>query len=205
MITVEQLTRFAGINDLAMVEGINQTLERFEINTSRRIRYFMTHAAFETLGFAKFVENMNYRTADRLVAVWPRRFSMEHEPNKAYAPDYVAKPEKLANFVYGGRNGNVEPNDGWDFRGRGGFHLTFRDNYAAYSQDVYGDDRVVQEPDMVALPADAMMSAGWFWDSRRLNQLADSDSFTKVTTIVNGSAATVPNRLITLNKANTVF
>jgi putative chitinase len=205
MINSSQLMSFVGKSDEALVDSINAVLDRFAINTQRRVRYFLTHAAFETQMFTRFEEDLWYSTPERLVAVWPKRFTLDRNIRLAYAPDYIKNPQKLANFVYGGRNGNSGTNDGWLYRGRGGFHLTFLDNYKAYSHAIYGDDRCVTDPELVAKPADAMMSAGWFWDSRGFNHLADLDQFTQVTTQINGSAATAPARLKVLNKANQIF
>lgn len=208
MITIDQLKRFAGLEDQDLVDGINATLERFEINTARRTRYFITHAFVETKGFTAFSEDLWYKTPEVLVTNWPRRFTMD-SANKAlaYAPEYLKNPEKLANCVYAGRlgNGDTASGDGWRFRGRGGFHLTFRQNYSDYSRKMYGDDRCVVDPDLVMRPHDAMNSAGWFWDNRRLNQLADADEFTKTTVIINGSDRTVQTRLKALNRANVIF
>lgn len=215
MITKQQLMSFApntaAVSDdpyQDLVDAINATLDKFNIDTPRRIRYFMAQSFFETQGFTRFVENLNYTTPERLVAVWPARFTMSAgDASRAFAPDYAGNPEKLANLVYANRNGNGDAasGDGWSFRGRGGFHLTFRGNYVRCSQDTYGDDRLVQNPDLVmAFPA-AMASAGWFWNLHGFNDLADSDSLTKVTEIINGSAATVPERKVVLDKANLIF
>jgi putative chitinase len=173
----------------------------------RRVRYFLAQSCFETQTFTHWAENLTYTTPERLCTVWPSRFSMTPMGTKAYAPDYVCNAQKLANLVYANRggNGDVTSGDGFNFRGRGGFHLTFRNNYAAYSNARYGDDRIVQNPDLVAQPADAMMSAGWFWSTNQLNDLADADAFTRVTEKINGSDATVPQRLPVLNKANSIF
>lgn len=206
MISNSQLMSFVGKSDEALVASINAVLDRFAINTPRRVRYFMTQSACETQMFSRFEEDLYYKTPDRLVAVWPRRFTVDRANTRlAYAPEFIKNPEKLANFVYGGRNGNSTKGDGWTYRGRGGFHLTFLDNYRAYSQDLYGDDRCVTNPELVAQPADAMLSAGWFWERHGFNQLADADQFTKVTTEINGSAATVPKRLEILRRANQIF
>jgi putative chitinase len=206
MITQDQLKRFAGVDDQALVDSINAVTERFEINTARRLRYFMAQTSFETQRFTKFEEDLLYLSPDRLVAVWPMRFTLD--PTKkgmAYAPDFVKNPQRLANLVYGGRIGNVSPNDGWQFRGRGGFGLTFHDNYSQYSHDVYGDERCIVDPDLVSKPPDAMLSAGWFWNRNGLNALADADQFTHVTGIVNGSTVTAPARIVVLNSANGIF
>lgn len=214
-ITASQLAKFAShISDpmtLAnLTQAINAAMDRFSISASpRRVRYFLAQTSFETGGFTTWEEDLTYSHAERLVAVWPSRFSMnENAPGMEYAPDFVNAPEKLANLVYANRNGNgdVASGDGSAYRGRGGLDLTFHNNYAAASKYLYNDPSVyLNNPDLVAAPKDAMLSAGWFWQSNNLNTLVDSDSFTQVTRVINGSTATVPQRLPVLNSANAVF
>lgn len=210
LITTSQLNALVplGAQAQALTDAVNATMTYYGIaDQPRRVRYFIAQSCFETQNFSRWVENLLYTTPERLCAVWPSRFAMQPMTNKAYALDYVNNPAKLANLVYAGRNGNGDAasGDGWLFRGRGGFHLTFRNNYAAYSQARYGDDRIVQNPDLVAQPQDAMMSAGWFWSTNNLNALADADQFTDATRVINGSSNTVPQRLPVLNKTNKIF
>lgn len=89
---------------------------------------------------------------------------------------------------YEGRTdlGNVEPGDGHLFRGRGIFQLTGRKNYAVYSQARFGDYRLLMTPDDVARPELACDSAGWFWQMRKLNELADAGDFRAVVRKING-------------------
>lgn len=195
-------------NAQAIADAINATADFYGISSSaRRVRYFVAQSCFETQNFSFWSENLNYTTAARLCAVWPSRFSMTPVAGKALASDYVSNPQKLANFVYANRmgNGDASSGDGYNFRGRGGFHLTFKNNYSAYSQARYGDNRIVLNPDLVAQPADAFMSAGWFWSTNNLNALADADQFTNATKVINGSTDTVPQRLVTLGQVNKIF
>lgn len=203
--------------------AINATASRFRIDEQqRRVRYFVAQSYYETQGFTFWSERLVYTTPERLVTVWPTRFTMDrakvgtHAVNKngqpyaqalSYAPDYVNNAQKLSNLVYANRfgNGDEASGDGWEYRGRGGFHLTFRGNYAAYDQDVYGDGHIVSNPDLVAQPTDAMLSAGWFWNKNNLNAQADKDAFTYTTQIINGSTDTVPQRLQVLNRVNNIF
>lgn len=208
-----QLAKFAPALDQAtvnaLVASINDTTARFGIDQSaRRVRYFVAQSFFETQSYTKWSENLVYTTPERLVAVWPSRFTMDKSRTQfAYAPDYVNNAQKLANLTYANRNGNGDAasGDGWKYRGRGGFHLTFLGNYQKYSLDTYKDNRIVLNPDLVAQPQDAFMSAGWFWNSNGLSALADTDSFTQATKVINGSTDTVPQRLPVLTKANSVF
>ncbi len=209
MITIEQLEALAphATDQENTVNAINSVCEKFDINTDRRVRYFMTQTSFESAGFTHFEENLHYSHAEQLVRVWPSHFSMTGDDGKALASDYVGNPEKLGNFIYANRNGNgdVDSGDGWAFRGRGPIELTGRSNYEACSQAVYGDDRLVTNPDLVAECEAGFMSSGWFWSEHGLNALSDDDEFTKVTKAINGSAVTVPERLVVLDKANSIF
>ncbi|QBQ74663.1 lytic enzyme [Burkholderia phage BcepSauron] len=217
-ITSAQLAKFApqipATQLQVMADAANAAMAKFGIDASpRRVRYFMAQAAYETAGFSKLVENLNYTTPERLVAVWPSRFTMNQaDTSKAYAPSYVGNPQKLANLVYASRmgNGNVASGDGWLFRGRGAFHLTGRSNYTAYSQAIYGDTRVVSNPDLVTQAADLFMSAGWYWSQNGLSALADQDAYTAVTQKINGAQGEaltqlVQQRMPSLNSANAAF
>jgi putative chitinase len=211
-VTEEQILKLNGqLKDASgIAQSINQTCSRFGIDqNARRVRYFVAQSFFETLSYTYWSENLNYTTAQRLVTVWPSRFSMSaQDSGKAYAPDYTNNPQKLANLVYANRDGNGNPStcDGWNFRGRGAFHLTFRGNYQEYEADVYsGDGHIMADPDLVSQPADAFLSAGWFWNRNQMNALADADQFTQATKVINGSTATVPQRLPVLNKVNEIL
>lgn len=209
-VTKEQIRKFApklsdqNLQDIA--DAANAAMAKYGINsTSMRVRHFLAQSAAETGGFMKWEEVLNYTYADRLPVVWPTRFYLKGPDRNGKvvnigrgprnAVDYAGKPEKLANAVYGGREGNGDEasGDGWKFRGRGGNHLTFRNNYAAASNAIYGDDRLVQDPDRVSGYADGMLTAAWYWDANRILPLADRDDFSAVTKAINRpSAADLP-------------
>ncbi len=214
MITSDQLKRFAPDFDVPeekiteLVYAINNTMVRFEINLPRRIRYFMAQSFCESQGFTHFTENMSYRKPERLVEVWPSRFTLDvADKTKLFAPDYVRNPAKLGNAVYANRNGNgnVASGEGYLFRARGIFGLTGKANYAACSAFLYGDNRLVEHPELVAEYEAGVESAGWFWHNNGLNAEADADRFTATTEKINGSARTVRERLAVLKTANSVF
>ena len=101
--------------------------------------------------------------------------------------------------------GNIQPGDGRRFAGRGLIQLTGRANYTEYSHDIYGDERAVDDPDMVARYPDAALAAGWFWSKRSLNALADTDDVRAVTKRVNGGYNGLADREAKLAKAKSLF
>ena len=71
-------------------------------------------------------------------------------------------PEAFFNKVYDGRIGNGE-GEGYKFRGRGMIQLTGKENYRKASQAIYGDDRLVDTPDLILEdPKIAGEVATWF-------------------------------------------
>jgi hypothetical protein len=58
--------------------------------------------------------------------------------------------------------GNTEPGDGFKYRGRGFIQLTGKNNYAAASKAIYGDDRLVKNPDLVNDPSVAAQVSAWY-------------------------------------------
>jgi len=94
-------------------------------------------------------------------------------------PSYFAK--------YDGRKdlGNVQQGDGARFCGRGLIQVTGRANYGRASQALFGDDRLLKNPELLEQPEWAAKSAVWFWSSRSLNNLADGGQFTDLTKKIN--------------------
>jgi putative chitinase len=80
--------------------------------------------------------------------------------------------------------GNLQPGDGSKFRGRGLIQITGRANYAACA-DALGLD-LLNHPELLEAPDGASRSAGWFWQTYRLNQYADSGDFETLTRRING-------------------
>ena len=62
----------------------------------------------------------------------------------------------------GQQMGNNEPGDGFKYRGRGFIQLTGKGNYSAASKAIYGDDRLVKNPDLVNDPAVAAEVSAWY-------------------------------------------
>jgi putative chitinase len=81
-------------------------------------------------------------------------------------------------------NGPEESGDGWKYRGKGLIQLTGKDNYTRFS-DATGVD-AVENPELLAEPEMAALSAGWFWSTNGLNALADAKDVPGMTRRING-------------------
>lgn len=86
------------------------------------------------------------------------------------------------------RLGNTpeDDGDGERLKGRGPIQITGHDNYLACSLALFGDDRLLQFPELLEDPRIGCRAAGWFWHSRGLNDLADALNFKRITKLING-------------------
>jgi putative chitinase len=134
------------------------------------------------------------------MAVWPSRF-----PSLDVANQYANNPEKLANKVYGGRAdlGNTEDGDGFKFHGRGIFQLTGRSNVTICGNAL--GQPFAEHPELLLEPEWACMSAGWFWNKKGLNSLADDESWEIMTKRINGGLVGLDDRINKIHKAMDVL
>lgn len=161
-----------------------EILPKYGITTERRVAHFVSQCAHESNNFRSLEENLNYRE-ETLLKIFGRYFG----PGKRNAAEYAKNPEKIANYVYmdefrKSKMGNTQPGDGWRFRGRGLKQLTGRDNYTRFGASV--GMSAEQAAEYVATEKGAIESACWFWDSNKLNSLADGDDVTAMTKRING-------------------
>jgi putative chitinase len=175
------------------LEPLQETFEKYQINTPKRQACFIGQCMHESGGFKFLKENLNY-SAKALMATWPSRF-----PDIDMAEKYERQPEKIANKVYSGRMGNTEDGDGAKFIGRGLIQLTGKDNYKAFGEAI-GED-LVANPQLVEQPRYAALSAGWFWNKRGLNSLADAMDIDTLTKRINGGNIGIQDRIAKINKA----
>ena len=186
MVTAEQLKQL-GIG-AEWTDALNETFGRFNINTTRRQAAFIGQCSHECGNFRVLEENLNYR-AETLVKLWPKRF------DQAKAQACARNPKLIANTVYSNRMGNRDEasGDGYRFRGRGCIQLTGSANYF-HAGKALGVD-FIMEPELVATPKYAALTAGWFWDTHRLNELADAMNWTALTKKINGGTIGLQDRI----------
>ncbi|MCX7290792.1 glycoside hydrolase family 19 protein [Janthinobacterium sp.] len=103
--------------------------------------------------------------------------------------------ELASGTAYEGRAdlGNVIAGDGVRFKGRGLLQVTGRANYAACGVALGLD--LLAAPQLLEQAAAACRSAGWFWQSRGLNRLADAGDQERVTRRINGGVNGLAERL----------
>ena len=176
----------------AVIAQIPEVMDKFQINTPLRLCHFLAQCGHESGNFKAVNENLNYG-AKGLRGIFPKYF-----PTDALAAEYERKPEKIANKIYGGRMGNgpEASGEGYKFRGRGYIQLTGKDNYSAFDKVVA--ENILETPDLVATKY-PLLSAAWFWNSRKLNELADKGAtdveVTSITKKVNGGTIGLPDRI----------
>lgn len=170
-------------------EPLKETFEKYQINTPKRQACFLGQIMHESGSFKFTKENLNY-SAKALMATWPSRF-----PNLETASQFERQPEKIANKVYSGRMGNTEDGDGAKYIGRGLIQCTGKENYT-HCGEALGID-LVANPQLLEEPRYAALSAGWFWNKKGLNALADegtSNSFEIMTKRINGGLLGLDDR-----------
>ena len=190
----------------AWYKALIEVMPKYGINTERRAAHFISQCAHESGEFRIMEENLNY-SEKALNAVFGRYFGAAPKRNAA---EYARNPEKIANYVYmdefrskGGQMGNVNEGDGYRFRGRGLKQLTGRNNYTNFGKSV--GMTAEEAAEYVATPKGAVESACWFWDTNKLNTIADTDDVVKMTKKINGGNIGLADRQARYKKAMEVF
>ena len=169
------------INAEKFMPFINEACDRYQINTPIRQLCFLAQAGHES-GSLFFTEEL------------------------ASGADYEGRKSL----------GNINPGDGVRFRGRGLIQITGRTNYKALGDNLAVD--LINNPTLVGGKninvctaqqlKNSALSAGWFWNSRKLNALADAidikkpidsgtnlDNFILITKKINGGINGLHDRL----------
>ncbi|WP_313301024.1 glycoside hydrolase family 19 protein [Pseudomonas sp.] len=150
------------------VAALNATLPRWEIDNPRRVAAFIAQVGHESAQF-RYLKELG---SDR------------------YLARYDTGPLAV-------RLGNTPQadGDGQRYCGRGLIQVTGRNNYQACSRALFGDERLLAQPQLLEQPRWACESAAWFWHSRGLNALADQGAFNRITRHINGGLNGLEERL----------
>jgi putative chitinase len=169
-LSIDQLKRICPLARLAdlerILEPLNATMREFGMSGSTlRVAAFIAQTAHETAGF-RYLEE-----------IWGPT-----DAQKRYDPPFDLA-EKL---------GNIEKGDGFRYRGRGLIQVTGRTNYRTIGDQMRLD--LLAKPDLLALPSNAARSAGFFWQTKGLNTLADQADFDTITKRINGGLNGIQDR-----------
>lgn len=181
------------------IDALNKVLPENEIDTPLRVCHFLAQIIHESGHFRFNSENLNY-SASALKSVFKKYFPSDELANK-----YARQPEKIANRVYANRmgNGNEASGDGWKMRGRGLIQLTGYDNYKKCGE--YFNIDLIKTPDLLLVPEYSIKSACWYWNTRKLNDLADKDDIVSITKKVNGGLNGIESRKEILGRAKKIL
>jgi putative chitinase len=195
--TYDQLDKL-GI-DHKWLGPLEEVFAKYDISTPIRQASFIGQCAHESGNFKTLEENLRY-SAVSLMKVWPSRF-----PNLEVANQYASNAEKIANKVYGGRMGNgpEETGEGWEYHGRGLIQLTGKENYEHCGSGIGAD--LLTDPSLLLDPRYACLSAGWFWNKKGLNALADAGDYETMTKRINGGLIGLDDRKAKIAKAMSVL
>jgi len=201
-ITTQQLEQIIGTSkDLVInqiINYLNDDLSKYQVNSYLRISHYLAQVIHESGSFTFKKENLNY-SADSLVKVFPGYFTAD------LASQYAHNPEKIANRIYSNRmgNGNEASGDGYKYFGRGFIQITGKWMYQQITNSLKID--FINHPELLENYDNAVLSSLWFWDSHKLNDLADKDDILTITKKINGGVNGLSDRQIWLDKCKAVI
>ncbi|GAA0909086.1 hypothetical protein GCM10009552_19250 [Rothia nasimurium] len=134
------------------------------IRSPRELANFMAQVTHESNGLNRLEESFRYTRGISQIPVQSAWREGAAALESARKDALMGKPERLAELMYGGRNGNDEPGDGWKYHGRGYIQLTGKDNYRAAGEALGLD--LVHKPELAADPKNASKIATWYWENR---------------------------------------
>lgn len=174
---------------------INEKGKDFGIKKNEDLWHFLAQAGHETGGFNSLnvSESTYYTTAENLATTYSK-FTMDslaavNNSDLYYAPNYLRNSSGVANIAmcckFG--NGDVTSGDGYRYRGRGIFQLTWKDNYRAfmnwYNNNYDPDIDPVSNPDIISSDENLSVLSGLWYFKKRVIDKIPIDSLTTVKTV----------------------
>lgn len=160
MITVNQLKGICPFTRTGIlqqfVEPLNRWMDLYGINSTLRRRHFLAQLAHES-GCFNYVREIG--------------------SGSIYDTGRLAV--KLGNTP-------EADGDGQKYKGRGLIQITGKANYERCSKAIFGNLSLLEVPELLEQPGNAVRSACWFWSANGLNRFADADNIVDVTRHING-------------------
>lgn len=149
-------------------EVFSSIMPKYGIIEKLDIAHFFAQINHESIDLTALEENLNY-SRERLMQLFPKMF------NESNVDKYAKNPKALSLFKYKG------------FHGRGPVHLTWEENVRKFSMDVYKNDSIVKNPNLLVVDKSVgAHSACWFWSTKHLSAIANKDDIVGITKILNG-------------------
>lgn len=169
---------------------LEDTFFRFSIGAGQPQAAFIAQCMHESANFTRLEESTYYSKPETIHNAFRR---LRDTPLHKLVP-YCKNPKALANLAYAHKNGNGNEasGDGWRYRGRGVFQLTGLGNYLAAGDALQRDYK--NNPERVAQPEDAVLTAGWFWNSLRLSNTLAMSGIDGVSKRINGGTNGLEDR-----------
>ena len=153
------------------LSSIAEALKKKGIDDPNYIKAVLGNVMKET-GGKNISENLDYsKTSNKRIR---EIFGSRAEGKSDEELDKIkSSQESMGEFMYGGQTkigksmGNTEAGDGWKYRGRGFIQLTGKNNYAAASQAIFGDDTLVKNPDAVMDPKVSSQVVAWYMEKSK--------------------------------------
>lgn len=161
---------------LELSKKYKSLLTKYGITTSLRLSHFFAQIAHESGNFKYLKELGSDNYLDK------------------YDIGELAK--KLGNTP-------EDDNDGQKYKGRGYIQITGLFNYKQLSKDTGID--FVTHPELLEQEVNAILSALWFWNKRKLNQFADLDDIKTITKKINGGYNGLKERQDYLTQYKKIF
>ena len=190
-----------------VIKFTNEFGGKFGIDNETKLQHFFAQTAHESTSpvtgnrFGAFEENLYYSKETLLDNPQFSNSFSETDPNKLDPDDYAGNPKKMAEFLYDNRPklGNIQPGDGWKFRGRGIIQLTGRDNYKRftdfYQKEFSSSLDFTPNPDLLTSDVKiAVISGLWFFNWRISETITGQTSVEEVTEMVNGGSNGLTDR-----------
>ncbi|WP_419736794.1 glycoside hydrolase family 19 protein [Pseudomonas sp. COR18] len=180
-VTEQQLLQIlpnAGPKAGVFVPALNTAMSRHDITTPKRIAAFLAQIGHESAQL-RYVRELG-------------------------SDQYLSKYDTGTLALRLGNTPDAD-GDGQRYRGRGLIQVTGRSNYRQCSLALFGDERLLQQPELLEQPQWAAESAAWFWEQQGLNGLADADQFNSITRRINGGLNGLDDRLQLWARARAVL
>lgn len=177
--------------DIDRYKDIRENLKVYGLTTDMHLAHFLAQIHHESAGLTRLVESLNY-TPQGLLSTFGSRITKAQAQYLGRITGRPAKQQDIANLVYGGRwgsthLGNVYPDDGWRYRGRGPLQCTGRRNYEAFGRHI--GIRLDLHPEQLGDINLGLTFAGWYWMQKGIARYSSSHWNKKTTSGVNTGTA----------------